>query len=299
MIYALLSAIFLSRNTALYYFKFICNPLDMEKNMMKVKLLLLVSTLLLGFFNNAQAQGSTPCSDSSSQYFQFSYEGQCYQMLDIRGWTVYMNKGIPYEKRKEIYTAISQDLRGVKSKLPEDVIDKLKKVNIWAENDLKSRYPNGTLRFPTLIYHPERSWLVENDLPVLWKKSVVIDNYVHYLRVRSSNGTTTAPQPAVLFHELSHAWHHQFIDNGWQNSDILNAYKNAKRNIPVYQQALLRNGTGIADNTEVAYAMENSIEYFAELSEAYFWQNDYQPFNKDELKTFDYQGYQMIEKLWD
>ena len=43
---------------------------------------------------------------------------------------------------------------------------------------------------------------------------------------------------------------------------------------------------------------QNHIEYFAELSEAYFWTNDFYPFNKAELEAFDPQGYAAVEGAW-
>ena len=39
-------------------------------------------------------------------------------------------------------------------------------------------------------------------------------------------------------------------------------------------------------------------EYFAELSEAYFGENDFYPFNREELKAFDLEGFEAIESLW-
>ena len=47
-----------------------------------------------------------------------------------------------------------------------------------------------------------------------------------------------------------------------------------------------------------AYALTNKQEYFAELTEAFFWQNDFYPFNKAQLATFDPQGYAAVDKAW-
>ena len=39
-------------------------------------------------------------------------------------------------------------------------------------------------------------------------------------------------------------------------------------------------------------------EYFAELTEAYFGQNDWFPHNREELRNYDPRGYKMIEEVW-
>ena len=40
------------------------------------------------------------------------------------------------------------------------------------------------------------------------------------------------------------------------------------------------------------------MEFFAELTEAYFGLNDYFPFKKSDLEQYDSVGYSMIEKVW-
>ena len=37
---------------------------------------------------------------------------------------------------------------------------------------------------------------------------------------------------------------------------------------------------------------------FAELTEAYFGQNDWFPHNREELRNYDPRGYKMIEEVW-
>jgi len=47
-----------------------------------------------------------------------------------------------------------------------------------------------------------------------------------------------------------------------------------------------------------AYAAQNHLEYFAELSCAYFVGCNYAPFNRAELKEYDPAGFALIEALW-
>jgi DTW domain-containing protein YfiP len=95
----------------------------------------------------------------------------------------------------------------------------------------------------------------------------------------------------VPLHELAHAHHlEQWADD---QEDILNAWKNAVK------QGLYRN---VKDDQvkkfDKAYAVENQLEYFAELSCMYFGKGNYQTFNREELKAYDSVGYAMIEKMW-
>jgi len=57
---------------------------------------------------------------------------------------------------------------------------------------------------------------------------------------------------------------------------------------------------GVPDrNTfEVAYGMNNPMEYFAETTEAYFSRNDFFPFVKSELKKHDPEMFDLLTELW-
>ena len=47
-----------------------------------------------------------------------------------------------------------------------------------------------------------------------------------------------------------------------------------------------------------AYALTDDKEYFAELTEAYYGVNDFYPFTRDQLLSFDIAGYTLIEQAW-
>jgi hypothetical protein len=40
------------------------------------------------------------------------------------------------------------------------------------------------------------------------------------------------------------------------------------------------------------------MEYFSEICEAYWGENDYFPFNYEDLKAYDPQGFALMEKVW-
>ena len=45
-----------------------------------------------------------------------------------------------------------------------------------------------------------------------------------------------------------------------------------------------------------AYALNGPNEYFAELTEAYFGKNDFYPFNRDDLKHHDPDGFRLVDQ---
>jgi hypothetical protein len=49
---------------------------------------------------------------------------------------------------------------------------------------------------------------------------------------------------------------------------------------------------------EVAYAMTNPMEYFAETSEAYWSSNDFYPFDRKQLKAYDPVMFELLGKIW-
>jgi dipeptidyl-peptidase-4 len=46
------------------------------------------------------------------------------------------------------------------------------------------------------------------------------------------------------------------------------------------------------------YGLNNHKEYFAEGTEAYLYRNDFYPFVRAELKEYDPQLHQLLEKVW-
>ena len=95
----------------------------------------------------------------------------------------------------------------------------------------------------------------------------------------------------VLAHEFAHAYQlEQWPENEptifdtWEHAMQLKLYRNVKD----------ENGEVL----EQGYAAVNQLEYFAELSMVYFVGGYYTPFHRDELKSYDVQGYEMIQKMW-
>src|SRR5262249_32284797 len=94
----------------------------------------------------------------------------------------------------------------------------------------------------------------------------------------------------VILHELSHAVHDCFVQ--YSNPQVKAAYQQAMER-KLYDEVEDQFGRKIR-----GYAAANEREYFAELSCAYLDKLHYQPFTRDGLKTFDPNGYKLMEAVW-
>jgi hypothetical protein len=97
--------------------------------------------------------------------------------------------------------------------------------------------------------------------------------------------------PMIVLHELAHAYHHQVL--GMWNPDIKQTYEAAKAK-GLYRNVSFWNG----NIAPVGYAMSNEREYFAGLTEAYFGRKAQNPFDANELKNYDPDGFRLVERAW-
>ena len=127
-----------------------------------------------------------------------------------------------------------------------------------------------------MVYHPSAEWLAQHSMDPQMAKGVEIVDINAFINVLK-----TDTQPMIVLHELAHAYHHQILKAN--SPEIHFAFKNAV-------------SQGIY---ETAYAMTNEQEYFAELTEAFYGKNDYFPFTRFDLKSFDPTGFQALQGIWE
>ncbi len=175
----------------------------------------------------------------------------------------------------EASALLERDLQHIEGLLDESIVLRLQDVHLWLERDIAA--------FPGGVYHPSASWLAANGYPEYWAEGILLGNAANYL-------SWTSVQPAMVLHELTHAWHHQVL--GLDQGEIRAAYDAAMAS-GIYDAVAYAGG-----GTLEAYATTNENEYFAELTEAYFWENDFYPFSQSELAAFDPLGHQAIENAW-
>jgi hypothetical protein len=203
-----------------------------------------------------------------------------YCAFELDGWTVRLNATLVGEQRevaRAAYALLDDRLRRIVEVLPAQRVAELRRVPIWMEPKT-----TGAAR---LMYHPAGSaWAREHGFPEAKVGGVDIGDAAGFLSVRNS-------QPSVVLHELAHAYHDQVL--GHDFAPIRDAYAHAAKS-GLYEHVPRNDG-----NIERAYAITNYEEYFAELSEAYFGENDFFPFRRDELRSYDTQGFAMMRSAWE
>ena len=118
-----------------------------------------------------------------------------------------------------------------------------------------------------------------------WQGGIIIYSAYNFLHIDA------LWSKKALTHEMAHAWH--LLNRKPKDPAVLGPWEAAVAQ-GLYRDVQDYKGQTIAD----AYARTNQLEYFAELSAAYFVGINYMPFDRKGLKAYDPTGYQMVETLW-
>ena len=200
----------------------------------------------------------------------------------IQGWTVRVDDRLFLEANKELgtrcLTFLENKLLDICVVVPPDRLKQLKTVVIVLDLD------HGKLG--SMQYHPGRQWLVDNGYaPDLVK-------CVHLPRARDlPTKRNINEQPWVILHELAHAFHDQVL--GFHHPRVVEAYERFKKG-GHGDKALLYNGSRVKH-----YGLTNPMEFFAEMTEAYFGVNDFFPFNRAELKENEPEIHTLLTDIWE
>jgi hypothetical protein len=168
-------------------------------------------------------------------------------------------------------------LRLVSEVLPQGPLGALRRTQIWVEWEKK----NGT----AVEFHSSLEWLYANNYNPDKHGGVEINNTGNFI-AWSKNAHKT-----MLLHELAHARFSMLSD--YEQLLVHLSYLDAKES-GSYESVSYRDG-----KNRRAYAMTDTQEYFAELTEAYFSTNDYYPFRRSDLKTHDPEGYEAVARAWE
>lgn len=207
-------------------------------------------------------------------------------MIRARGFDVRLASDLVAEPElcAKVCETLRSDLAMIESRVPADAMAVLReRTTIWIE--LQGASVPGGMSGRGMVFHPSAFWLRANGLDPGRAGGVEIVRAADYLEWR-------AQQPMMILHELAHAYHHLL---GIESPDIAAAYASASA-AGAYD-AVRR--VGLDEDERVrAYAMGNATEYFSELSEAFFGNNDFEPFDRGALERLDPAGYAMVERLW-
>ncbi|MHC5542202.1 hypothetical protein ACYOEI_28605 [Singulisphaera rosea] len=202
-----------------------------------------------------------------------------YESRTLEGWTLLVNKTLLEDRElaDRTLTLLRFQLYQVTRRVPEEPLKRLRSVRIWVEKEEPHH--------PCMAYHPAVEWLKEHGMNPEKARCVELANARTFL-------DWTKQQPWMVFHELSHAYHHQFLEGGFENAGIREAFDRAKDSHR-YDSVLAVDG-----QERKAYALTNRMEYFAESSEAFFGTNDFYPFVRPELRRHDQAMEELLKGLW-
>lgn len=209
-----------------------------------------------------------------------SPNGDSYTKLKIQGFTVMVRTEIVGKDfTNKFVELLTENLKEINKILKPEYLKVIKSRPLWLEESEDKG---------VATYHPSEKWLKENG----WNTDFAACS--QYGNLTKAYASMTSNQPYVILHELAHLSHHNIF--GYDNKDIDDAYKNAKESGKYDSVDLLTHDGRIVK--QKAYGMNNNMEYFSELTEAYFGKNDFYPFDYAQLKEFDPQGFEVMRKLW-
>jgi hypothetical protein len=212
--------------------------------------------------------------------------GRDRQVRQVRGWSLRIDERLVAKDAAIVERAVvllDGQLAKVEQLLPAKAVGVLRGIPL----NFSLPYPD---RRPTAEYHGGLGWVKQNGREIALAKAVEftnIDRFEPELR----------RMPVLVLHELAHAYHDQFVPGGYRNPDILDAYQRAKAS-GSYDAVRRWTGAKLAEQPAKAYAITNQMEYFAEVTEAYFDRNDFEPFDRAELKAKDPGVIPVLEKAW-
>jgi hypothetical protein len=203
---------------------------------------------------------------------------------DLAGWRVHVSRRLlaadelpATERALELMRA---QLERITRLVPAAAVAELKRVPLY----VSPPYPGFGAKAE---YHPDAGWLRAN------RRAPEMARAVEFTNTREFEAECRR-MPVFVLHELAHAYHDRVL--GHDHPGIRTAYEAAKAS-GRYDRVERRDAEG-RRSLDRAYALTNPQEYFAETTEAYFAENDFFPFNRDELRRHDPGMSALLTELW-
>jgi dipeptidyl-peptidase-4 len=239
-----------------------------RRPILRAFLMALVATALVGAVHCTAAESSAERFDPV--------------LREVEGWKVHVEPalldGEHLEEGAKALTMLGNHLQRIKILVPQEPLAKLQQIEFWIEHN----HP----RLKAMQYHPSKAWLIDHGCDRRLTRKVHITQASELL-----SREQLLKHPAVILHELAHAYHDQVI--GFDNPEVIAIFERAK-SARIYEEVLLYSGKKVRH-----YGLSNHKEYFAEGTEAYFYRNDFYPFVRAELQEHDPPLYDLLRKVWD
>jgi hypothetical protein len=253
---------------------------------------LVLAAILTGVFawiayaEDKPAEGERKTAPALQQAaVDFNHPPREYVERPVRGWGVLVEKQLLDEApdvAKKALSRLDEKLGKAVSVLPEPTLPDLRKLKIFLMYGPKAKSggrDNG-LEYFRLDAAKHQKWLDPR-----MARGVVIFDAANYTAI------TDFWALKALVHEFGHAQH---LEHWPENrADIYDAWDHAMKT------GLYKVVRDEDKNTHVPnYAAQNHLEYFAELTAAYFVGINYFPKDRAGLKAYDPVGFAVVEKLW-
>ena len=246
------------------------------------------SLLCAAWAATAQETEAPPTAEPADDRTAESYQEDIanYETREMRGWTVHVHTDLvehDAELLKYVLFQLDYDFDVIEHAVAPPQLAQLKQVDFWIER--QGAIVPGGMTGRGMCYHVSENWLTSHGILAQKTGGIEIVRAADFPVWRKN-------QPYMTLHELSHAYHRRL---GHGNAEVRAAYDHAMDE-GLYD-AVLKNTTANGEPVR-AYAATNPVEYFAELSEAYFGLNDFFPFTKRQLRQHDPEGFAVVEKMW-
>jgi hypothetical protein len=219
-----------------------------------------------------------------------------YDETVIGGWPCCVEPGWS-DGDAELEQLLAVDIEYATKCLPPHAREYLKQhCKIWINKTMEWGPKSSPIKGQGCCYHPDKDWLIKNGQRGDKHLCVEMNNASYYKRMRHLWGVG-----GVILHEMSHAYHHSMLPDGYKNCDIKECYEQAMKD-GLYKSVQVHGQQGPKAK---AYACSNCMEYWAELSAAFLGgldskeeYNKWYPFNRQQIKEHDPRAFSVLSKLW-
>ena len=203
-----------------------------------------------------------------------------YEVRHVEGWDVLVSRRLLRQGERELgeqtLRLLDDHLYRITRVVPAPALANLRRIAIWVE------LAEG--HHPCMAYHPSADWLRGHGMNPQKARCVEIANARNFL-------AWTHAQPWMVLHELAHGYHDQVL--GYDDPRIIAAYERYKKS-GRGDSVLLYDGRHVRH-----YALTDHKEFFAEMTEAYFGENDFFPFNRAELHEAEPEIEKLMTEIWE
>jgi hypothetical protein len=222
------------------------------------------------------------CSVANFSFADESPKPTSHTNRTLEGWTIRVDDrlltGDGAASGQRAIAFLEAKLRDIVIVVPKKPLEQLRKVTIVLDRT------HGELK--SMQYHPSAGWLKSNGYATDLAKCVHIPRVEQVVTSRN-----VREQPWVILHELAHAYHDQVL--GFEETRVKTAFEKYTQS-GRGDMTLLFNGKRVKH-----YALTNQMEFFAEMTEAYFGSNDFFPFNRAEMKESEPTIHELMRDIWE